>query len=166
MLACPYQDFFPYNNEVIYEKWKTEWNEKNENLKEIKADIRPWKENNGCRKDETVINRLRAGHTLPSYGHLMEGQPVPECELCHSHAMTVKHLLTDCINLASLRLRFSDRSNQNTLKHILGRNKVNSNTKEFLEEATFITGLNKKNEYHTGHEDISERGLEFEPSNS
>ena len=60
---------------------------------------------------------------------------MPECELCHSHAMTVKHLLTDCSNLAGLRLRFFDGFNSSTLKQILGRNKVNSNTIEFLEES-------------------------------
>ena len=73
MIACPYQDLFPYINDAIHQKWNTELNEKNDKLKENKPDTRPWKENNGCREDETVINRLRAGHTL-----LMEDLPVPE----------------------------------------------------------------------------------------
>ena len=94
-----------------------EWNEKNDKLKEIKPDTRPWKENDRCRKDETVINRLRAGHTLLTHGYLMEGLPVPpKCELCHSHTMTVKRLLTDCVNLDSSRLRFFDGSDPITLK--------------------------------------------------
>ena len=136
MIACPYQDLFPYINDAIHQKWNTEWNQKNDKLKEIKPNTRPWKENNRCRKDETVINRLRAGHTLLTHGYRMEGLPVPpECELCHSHTMTVKHLLTDCVNLDSLRLRFFDGSNPITLKRILGRNKVNSSTVEFLKES-------------------------------
>ena len=73
-------------------------------------------ENNGCEKDEFVINRLRAGHTLLTHRCLMEGLPVPERELRHRRAMTGKHLLTDRANLASLGLRFFDGSYPNTLK--------------------------------------------------
>ena len=51
------------------------------------------------------------------------------------HAMTVKHLLTNCAKLANLKLRFFGGYNPNTLKHILGRNKVNSNTIKFLKES-------------------------------
>jgi len=135
MIACPYQDLFLYINDAIHQKCNAEWNEKNDKLKEVKPDTQPWKENDRCRKDETVINRLRAGHTLQNHGYLMEDLPVPEYELCHSYAMTVKHLLSDCVNLASLRLGFFEGSNLNTVKQILETNKVNSNTIEFLEES-------------------------------
>ena len=64
ILACLYQDLFPYINGVIYQKRNTEWNEKNEELKEIEPDTRPWKENDSCTKDGTNINRHRAGYTL------------------------------------------------------------------------------------------------------
>ena len=63
MIAWLYQDLFPCIIDAIHQKWNTEWNEKNNKLKEIKPDTRPRKENNKCRKHETVINRLRAGHT-------------------------------------------------------------------------------------------------------
>ena len=125
MIACPYQNIFPYINDSIHQKWNTEWNEKKDKLKGIKPDTRPWIEHDRCKKYETVINRLRAGHTLLTYGYLMEYRPVPECELCHIHTMTVKHLLTECANLASLKLKFFYVSNPNTLKQILGRYKVN-----------------------------------------
>ena len=65
----------------------------------------------------------------------MEGLPMPECELCDSHAMTLEHILTDCVNLASLRLRFFNGSNPNTLKQIIEKNKLNSNTIELLKES-------------------------------
>ena len=51
MTACPYHDLFPYINDAIHQKWNTEWNEKNDKLKEIKSNTRPWKGNNKCRKD-------------------------------------------------------------------------------------------------------------------
>ena len=56
MIACPYQDLFPYNNDAIHQKWYTEWNKKNDKLKEIKPDTRPWKQNDSCREDETITN--------------------------------------------------------------------------------------------------------------
>ena len=108
IIACPYRDVFPYINETIHQKWNTEWNETNDKLKVNKPVTWSWKEMDRCRKDETVINRLRAGHALLTHGYLMEDLPMPECELCHSHAMTVKHLITECANLASLRLRLTD----------------------------------------------------------
>ena len=80
------------------------------------------------------INRLRASHTLLVHGYLMEDLLVPECELCHSHAMTVKHLVTDSVNLANLRLRFFDGSNPNTLKQILEK-KGNSNPIKIFKES-------------------------------
>ena len=46
VIACPYQDLFPYINDVIHEKWNVEWNKKNDKLKAIIPDTRPWKENN------------------------------------------------------------------------------------------------------------------------
>ena len=132
MIACSSQDLFPYIDDAIHEKWNTELTEKDDKLKEVKQDNRPWKENNRCRKDETVTNRLRACHTLLTHVYLMESLPVLECELCHSCVMTVKHLLTHCANLAILRLIFFDGSNPNVLKQILGRNKVNTNAIEFF----------------------------------
>ena len=71
---------------------------------------------------------------------------MPECELCHNHTMTVKHLLTEYANLASLRLRFFDGSNSNTLKQISARNKVNSNTMEFLKESNIYNQAQKNKE--------------------
>ena len=104
----------------------TGWNEKDNKLKEIKPDTRPWKKNRR-RKDETVNKRLRAGHTILTHTYLMEGLTVPQVELCHG-----QHLLTDCVNLASLRPRFFESCNLKTLKQILERNEISSNTINFL----------------------------------
>ena len=105
MIACPYQDLFWYIYDAIHEKMYTEGNEKDDKLKEIKSVTRLWKENDRCKKVETVISRLRADKTFLTHGYLMEKLTVPEYELYHSHAMTVKHL-TDCANVASLKLNF------------------------------------------------------------
>ena len=83
------------------------------------------------RKELHYIHRLEK----LTLWYLVEGLPVHECEMCHSHAMNVKHLLTDCANLACLRLRCFDCSNPNTLKQILGKNNARWNTVEFLQES-------------------------------
>ena len=102
MIARPYEDINPYTNDFIHQRWNTEWNKKSYKLKGIKQDTRPWKENDRCRENETVINRLRVGHTVLTHGYRMEGVLLPECELCHNHTTAVKHLLTECANPASL----------------------------------------------------------------
>ena len=87
------------------------------------------KEINRCRKDEPY-------QQTQSWPYIIDPWSTrPECELRHSHAMTVKHPITDCASLASLGLRFFVGSNRNTLKQILRRNKVNSNLLEFLKES-------------------------------
>ena len=68
IIARPYQGLFPYNNDAFHEKWNTGWNEKDDNFMQIKTDTRPGKETYRCKNDETVINRLRAGHTLLNRG--------------------------------------------------------------------------------------------------
>ena len=60
------------------------------------------------------------------------------CELCHSHAMPVKHLLTDYANLADSRLKCLDGSDPSTMKQIIGSNKVNSNIIQFLKESNIF----------------------------
>ena len=45
MIACSYQDLFPYINDALHGKWNSEWNEKDDKLKQIKLDTRSWKEN-------------------------------------------------------------------------------------------------------------------------
>ena len=81
-MTCLYQDLFPDISDAIHQ-----WNEKNAKFKKIKPNTLSGKENDRCGKDETVINRLRAGHTILTHGYLMEGLPVPECDMCCIHAM-------------------------------------------------------------------------------
>ena len=56
MIERPYQDVFPYINDTTMKNGTESGMRKNANLKESNQE-----ENNRCRKDETVINRLRAG---------------------------------------------------------------------------------------------------------
>ena len=55
--------------------------------------------------------------------------------LHYSDTMTVKLLSTDCVNLDSLILRLFDSSYRDSLKNILGRNKVRSNAIVLLNES-------------------------------
>ena len=72
---------------------KREWTEKNNKLHDLKHATKLLKETFTTRKDNTVINRLTAGHTLLYKMYLMEGHSVPPCELYQNDTRTVKHLL-------------------------------------------------------------------------
>lgn len=48
-----------YIKEIIKSNWQNIWNEPNE----IKRDACRWQNTNVIRKEETVLNRLRIGHT-------------------------------------------------------------------------------------------------------
>ena len=79
LIPFPYQNLFSYINDAIHQKLNTEWNQRNDKLKEIKPNTRPWKENNRSRKGETVINRLRAGHILLTHGFTVGWKVCPGC---------------------------------------------------------------------------------------
>ena len=56
-------------------------------------------------KDDSVIRRLRKGHTYFTHGYLLRGVPVPECIPCASK-FTVKHILIECVDFNETRNEF------------------------------------------------------------
>ena len=93
MTLCPYQHVALSINKVINEKWNQGWIRENDKFKRIKPDAKPWKEKFTSRKNKTVINGLRTGHTLLVHRYLMKGLPVPQCELCQNDTMAAKHFI-------------------------------------------------------------------------
>ena len=83
--------------EPITNGWHREWNSlarEGRKLREIKKDIKDWtSSHNKSRRIETVLARLRLGHTNITRVYLMQGQTEPpECDRCRV-TITVKHLL-------------------------------------------------------------------------
>ncbi|KAF0761389.1 Uncharacterized protein FWK35_00018677 [Aphis craccivora] len=61
-----------------------------------------WRNPGLNRKGETIINRLRIGHTLETHNHLMARKDHPICETCEVE-FTVKHIIINCSKYANSR---------------------------------------------------------------
>lgn len=134
LIICPYTDVIPLINKATAERWNRQWISQDSKLRNIKPNTLQWKEACRNRKDETVINRLRAGHTHLTHSYLMEGATPPPCELCQNHMMSVKHLLTECDNLNETRERIFRNAKPTTLKEYLGEGKIDTKVINFLKD--------------------------------
>ena len=86
--------------------WQDSWDSTPTNkLFSIKPVLGKNKPNTLCRRDETVITRLRIGHSRMTHSYLLsrEGQPV--CDHCTCH-FTVKHMLLECPSTAVIRHKY------------------------------------------------------------
>jgi len=54
------------------------------------------------RRVETIIHRLRIGHTYFRQGHLHRGKTPPRCLACQVD-LTVEHVLLHCVSIANAR---------------------------------------------------------------
>ena len=108
--AIPHTDMRALLREAIMARWHRKWNaldQEGRKLREIKTDVKQWPSSfNKNRRKETVLSRLRLGHTNLSHAYLMHGQPdPPECDTCRC-SITVKHLLLDCRKYSAVRSRY------------------------------------------------------------
>ena len=89
-------------------------------MREVKTDVKQWPSSfNKNRRKETVLSRLRLGHTNITHAYLMQGQSdPPECDSCRC-SITVKHLLLDCRKYSAIRSNFSKYYNNPSLTEFL-----------------------------------------------
>lgn len=83
---------------AVINDWQTGWSsmELGEKLREIKYSVRPWSSSRqATRREETILTRLRIGHSRLTHGHLMCREPAPMCQYCGVR-LTIKHVLTEC----------------------------------------------------------------------
>jgi hypothetical protein len=71
------------------------WTNQSTKLNQIKNNIQTWHNPGLKRKEETILNRLRIGHTFITHKHLMEKNDPPICEMC-GVVYTVKHIISEC----------------------------------------------------------------------
>ena len=57
-----------------------------------------------CRKNESLITRLRIGHTPLTHVHLLRGEPPPVCDC--GEEMTVEHILLHCKGHCDVRKKY------------------------------------------------------------
>ena len=102
----PCGDYFPVIKSAILQSWQFMWELEDPNkMKEIASSIHPWKYYDMVRRKETVLCRLRIGHTRLTHGFLMSRDPPPYCEDCLV-PLTVRHLLVECPSLSEARNKF------------------------------------------------------------
>ncbi|KAG1663708.1 RNA-directed DNA polymerase from mobile element jockey [Nymphon striatum] len=86
-----------------YSKWDGEINNK---LHAIKPKLGEWAlAYRKSRKEESILCRLRVGHTYLTHSFLLRNEAQPVCGRCQLQ-LTVRHVLVDCAALTSVRSRF------------------------------------------------------------
>ena len=105
--AIPHTDMKRPVREAITKAWRNKWlslGQKGRKLREIKTDVNEWSSSyNKNRRIETVLARLRIGHSNLTHSYLMQGHADPlECDRCRQPT-TVKHILLECRKFAPIR---------------------------------------------------------------
>ena len=105
----PCTDLFPKIRESIISIWQERWDAHAATAKmgEVTRTVSPrWNYASvRDRRSQSVLARLRIGHTRLTHSYLMSGDPQPFCDDCLV-PITVRHLLVECPSLVELRQRF------------------------------------------------------------
>uniref|UniRef100_A0A6P7FGR6 Uncharacterized protein LOC114327856 n=1 Tax=Diabrotica virgifera virgifera TaxID=50390 RepID=A0A6P7FGR6_DIAVI len=114
-------DLKSYFIKHLFENWNSKWKSTSSKLQEIKNNVGPWQPPEVSRRKQTIISRLRFGHTQ-SHEHLLKKEEPPICDECGS-PLTVKHVLVEkCEKFNSHRIKYHLANN---LKDILDYNNTN-----------------------------------------
>lgn len=103
----PSSDFVPCLNRGFRARWQECWSSdiQGSKLRKIKPHLRNWSSSyNRNRLQESVLSRLRIGHTHLTHGHYMTGTLPSHCQFCLNHApQSVHHFFVDCPKLDNVR---------------------------------------------------------------
>ena len=82
------------------EQWQRHWSSlaSNLKLKSIRPSVSPWSHFRGDRRSNTILTRLRIGHTHLTHRYLMTSGAERQAPLCFTCQviLTVQHILVDC----------------------------------------------------------------------
>ncbi|GBO04048.1 hypothetical protein AVEN_124230-1 [Araneus ventricosus] len=80
--STPLTDFKKYTKLLFYTKWQRQWDTETDNkLHSVKPHVQPWPSLT-TRKADTLLTRLRVGHTRYTHRHLLFGEQTPMCSQC------------------------------------------------------------------------------------
>ncbi|GBN80168.1 hypothetical protein AVEN_180800-1 [Araneus ventricosus] len=115
----PLKDFKHYINLALHSRWENHFNSQSLNkLSSIEPVLEPWPTLTN-RKADTIITRLRVGHTRYTHRHLLMGEQAPMCTQCNC-TMSVVHILSECPNFNYIRLSYFQ-SSAISLTDLLGK---------------------------------------------
>ncbi|GBO05358.1 hypothetical protein AVEN_94136-1 [Araneus ventricosus] len=81
--STPLTDFKKYTKLLFYTKWQRQWDTETDNkLHSVKPHVQPWPSLT-TRKADTLLTRLRVGHTRYTHRHLLFGEQTPMCSQCN-----------------------------------------------------------------------------------
>lgn len=92
---CAKSDLKPFYKTSLWKKWEWEWKQSQGKLRLIKDDVLPWTPITENRRHQTVITRLRLGHTRFTHEHIFKREGAPMCEECNIQ-QSVRHVLVEC----------------------------------------------------------------------
>ena len=100
----PFNNFKPFINKYVCDKWQTLWDETPFNkLKEIEPIVNHHRlVPKLSRREEIVLTRLRLGHTRVTHSCLLKREARPYCIGCDT-PFTVRHFLLDCADFGRER---------------------------------------------------------------
>ena len=92
----PYKDYYPVIKAKVRQEWATFWTTANDNKRSVTKDhTKPWDSSSQRNRHETLLCRLRIGHTRLTHRYLMERCYLPYCKDCWV-SLSVKHFLAEC----------------------------------------------------------------------
>ena len=104
----PFTDLKRTINIYTKQKWLKYWdNFQNNNLHKTMPQIRKSQKNQTkiSRKEEIILSRLRTEHSHITHSYLLKKEEAPYCIPCQK-PYTIKHILTECIDLKLIRKRY------------------------------------------------------------
>ena len=124
-----------YSNsfQKICTAWQTLWNDETRNkLYEIRPNLKESLCNTTqplYRRQETVMTRLRIGHTWITHSYLLKKEDQPFCHAC-DNPFTVKHILVECSDFTYIRNKYYTTTDVHTLFREVDSSKITEYLKE------------------------------------
>ena len=108
--SIPHSDLKAPTKQYINAKWQRRWSSpllaNNLKYKRIRPSVQCWPSSyHPKRRYETILSRLRIGHSRLTHQFLLAGSNPPVCAYCQV-TLTVEHILVDCPNYRLQRSRF------------------------------------------------------------
>ena len=131
-LLLNWADIKPVINKHINALWQHKWNaEVNNKYHHILPDLKEKLPNktNPNRKQETVMSRLRIGHTWLTHSYLLKQEHAPFCFACDS-LYTVRHILVECSDFADTRRKYYSTNDMGKLFREVDPSKLTEYLKE------------------------------------